>query len=52
MLAKALWATGDRPRARELARSARDALRDAGAGNEKNLADAQKWLADHVGDDD
>ncbi len=45
VLAKVLWATGDRPRARELARAARDEFRDAGVPRQPHLAEAEELLA-------
>jgi tetratricopeptide (TPR) repeat protein len=43
-LARALWATGNRPRARAVAAEARDGYQAAGAAGSKELATVNAWL--------
>jgi tetratricopeptide (TPR) repeat protein/predicted Ser/Thr protein kinase len=46
-LAQALWATGARPRAIELATSAREIFAKAKEGSRESLAEVTAWLARH-----
>jgi tetratricopeptide (TPR) repeat protein/tRNA A-37 threonylcarbamoyl transferase component Bud32 len=46
-LARALWATGDRPRATTLIAEARAGLLAAGVTGERTLAELDRWLAEN-----